>query len=77
MSSSSDAPDRNTAAWRFYLLLALFDRRDGSVIGDLVHLAREAYECEDHEPDAWDHFDRTWGNLTSGQRLEMARKWFR
>lgn len=67
----------NPAAWRLYLLLALFDRRDGSALGDLVQMAREAYEREATEPDAWDLFDRTWGNLTSGQRLAMAKAWFR
>lgn len=72
---SASNPAEGTAAWRFYLLLALFDRRDGSAIGDLVQMAREAYEREDSEEDAWDDFDRTWANMTSGQRLGLARVW--
>lgn len=53
---------------RLYLLLALFDRRDGSVLADLVRSAREGYERCGFEPDAWDEFDRLWDSMDSVQR---------
>lgn len=61
------------AAWRFYLLLALFDRRDGTAISDLVQAAREGYERQDYEDDAWQQFDAHWNRLTSDERLKLVR----
>lgn len=65
----------NEPGWRLYLLLALFDKRDGSVIGDLVQTAREGYEREGMgEADAWAHFDHIWLSYTSAQRLELVHR---
>lgn len=63
-----------SAAWRFYLLLALFDTRDGTLLADLVRSAREGFEREVDEPDAWDEFDRLWMSRTSAERLELAKE---
>lgn len=64
-----------TDGWRLYLLLALFDRRDGTPLADLVHVAREGYE-RSHlsmgEPNAWDHFDSLWNFYTSEERIALV-----
>jgi hypothetical protein len=64
---------QRTAAWRFYLLLALFDRRDGTAISDFVQEGREAYEREGFEADAWERFDALWNRLTSKERLSLVK----
>ena len=53
---------------RLYLLLALFDRRDGTYIADLVRSAREGFERsapDMAEDDAWGEFDRLWARRDS------------
>jgi hypothetical protein len=56
-----------------YVLLALFDRRDGTPLADIIRAAREGWEREDTEDDAWAEFDARWDRYTSAERLEMAR----
>ena len=56
---------------RLYLLLALFDRRDGSELGYLVRAAREGYEREVDESDAWEEFDARWNRYSSSERLQL------
>lgn len=55
--------DRDEAGQRLYVLLAYFDRRDGSYMGEMVRAAREGWERSHpdmDEDDAWDEFDRLW-----------------
>ena len=62
--------------WRLYLLLALFDKRDGTLLSDVVRSAREGYERIQpgmDEADAWAEFDSLWNSHTSRERLEWVR----
>ena len=62
---------------RLYLLLALFDRRDGAALSDLVRAAREGYERSGPEmqgEDAWAEFDALWNRLDSQGRLGLAAR---
>jgi hypothetical protein len=54
---------RDADGQRLYVLLALFDRRDGTALSDLVQAAREGWERSHPdmaEDNAWDEFDRLW-----------------
>lgn len=51
---------------RLYVLLALFDTRDGSVRANLVRAAREGWERSGpdmQEDGAWDEFDALWAYM--------------
>lgn len=70
---SQPAPDPTTeAGWRLYLLLALFDAREPSWLGDIVRAAREGYERCDFEEDAWAKFDRLWDQHDSRERIDAC-----
>lgn len=76
--SSADAAiafdARDEAGQRLYVLLALFDRRDGSALADLVQTAREGWERSHpdmDEADAWREFDAIWSSFTSSERLDL------
>lgn len=63
VENAAKAIARREGAWKMYLLLALFDTRDGSERAELVRSAREGYERahpDMDEPGAWAEFDRLW-----------------
>ena len=69
--------DRDKDGQRLYVLLALFDTRDGSPVADLVQTAREGWErsyIDMAEDNAWAAFDRLWHSYTSQERLSLARR---
>lgn len=54
---------RDDDGQRLYMLLALYDDRDGTYMADLVQAAREGWERSHPdmaEASAWDEFDRLW-----------------
>lgn len=54
---------RDMDGQRLYLLLAMFDRRDGTPMSNLVQAAREGWErshTDMDEDDAWSRFDSFW-----------------
>lgn len=56
---------RDEDGQRLYVLLALFDTRDGSYMADLVRSAREGWERSHPdmgEDSAWDEFDHLWAD---------------
>jgi hypothetical protein len=67
---------------RLYLLLALFDRRDGSQLADLVQSVREGFERshpdmgESENRHAWDEFDRLWDSYDQHERLALTKPLF-
>lgn len=67
--------NEHNEGFRLYVLLALFDRRDGTPLADMVQAAREGFERSHPdmaEDDAWATFDRLWESYTSPQRLELV-----
>lgn len=64
---------------RLYVLLALFDRRDGSPLGDLVRAAREGFERshpdmgEEDNRLAWEEFDHLWESYDQDERLALTK----
>lgn len=74
VSEGSEAADKDEA-FRLYLLLALFDRRDGTYTANLVQTAREGYERSGmDEDDAWREFDALWDSSDSSDRLDAVRQ---
>lgn len=72
--------ERDEAGQRLYNLLALFDERDGSIIGEFVRAAREGWERSHpdmNEDGAWDEFDRLWDNFDSRGRTKLAKEYRR
>lgn len=68
--------DRDMDGQRLYVLLALFDTRDGTLLAELVSRAREGWERSHpdmNEEGAWDDFDRLWNSRTSSERLDLVR----
>lgn len=61
--------DRDMDGQRLYVLLARFDKRDGSPLADLVQAAREGWErshTDMAEDSAWDDFDRLSDRVPAG-----------
>jgi hypothetical protein len=66
---------RDADGQRLYVLLALFDTRDGSELADLVRAAREGWERSHPdmaEDDAWAEFDARWARR-SDERYYLRR----
>lgn len=70
--------DRDKDGQRLYVLLALFDTRDGSPLADVIQAAREGWERSHPdmaEDDAWDQFDRLWAAFREDDTRNQVRAW--